>query len=393
MKINNNFLNLKDSYLFSKIASKVNEYQENNPSKKLLKLGIGDVTIPLQKEIVDSMEKAVKEMGVKETFHGYGPEQGYLFLRNKIKEYYKRLNVDLKEDEIFISDGAKSDCGNILDILDIDNKVLIPDPVYPVYVDTNIMAGREITFIDANEDNNFLPLPDENLKMDIIYICSPNNPTGAAYNKEQLKKWVDYANKYESVILFDSAYEAFIEEDDIPHSIFEIEGAKSCAIEICSLSKTAGFTGTRCGYTIISHELKSNGVELNRLWFRRQSTKFNGVSYPVQVAAEAVFSEEGNKQIKEAIKYYKDNAKIISNAMDELDIWYTGGKNSPYIWFKCPNKIDSWSFFDILLEKANVIGTPGEGFGKNGEGFFRLSSFGERQTIEEAVNRIKELKF
>lgn len=393
MKINNNFLNLKDSYLFSKIASKVNEYQENNPSKKLLKLGIGDVTIPLQKEIVDSMEKAVKEMGVKETFHGYGPEQGYLFLRNKIKEYYKRLNVDLKEDEIFISDGAKSDCGNILDILDVDNKVLIPDPVYPVYVDTNIMAGREITFIDANEDNNFLPLPDENLKMDIIYICSPNNPTGAAYNKEQLKKWVDYANKYESVILFDSAYEAFIEEDDIPHSIFEIEGAKSCAIEICSLSKTAGFTGTRCGYTIISHELKSNGVELNRLWFRRQSTKFNGVSYPVQVAAEAVFSEEGNKQIKEAIKYYKDNAKIISNAMDELDIWYTGGKNSPYIWFKCPNKIDSWSFFDILLEKANVIGTPGEGFGKNGEGFFRLSSFGERQTIEEAVNRIKELKF
>lgn len=392
MKLNDNFFKLKNSYLFSEVSKRVAGFENEHKDVKLLKLGIGDVTKPLAPIVVSAMEKAVKEMGNEATFRGYGPSEGYLFLRQAVKERYKRLfGVETETDEIFISDGAKSDCGNLSDIVGKDNTVLIPDPVYPVYVDTNIMAGREIFYIDASEENNFLPMPDCARKADIIYICSPNNPTGAAYDKQMLQKWVDYAVNNNSLIIFDAAYEAFIEDDNIPHSIFEIEGAKSCAVEVGSLSKTAGFTGTRCGYLIIPHKLKFDGVELNALWYRRQSAKFNGVSYPVQVAAAAALSEEGSAQIMESVRYYKENAKIIISAMEKIGLWYTGGKNSPYIWFKCPNNMKSWDFFDLLLNKAGVVGTPGEGFGRNGEGFFRISSFGDTAVVEEAVARMAKI--
>lgn len=390
MKINTNYLKLKDSYLFSTIAKKVNEYKAANPSAEILRMGIGDVTLPLCEKVVDALKDASMQMGVKQTFHGYGPEQGYDFLREKIREYYAKRGVVLNLNEIFISDGAKSDVGNIIDIFDRDNSVLVTDPVYPVYVDTNIMEGREIKYIDATKNNNFSPLPDKNIKADLIYLCSPNNPTGAAYNNEQLKTWVDYALENNAVILFDAAYEAFIEED-LPHSIFEIEGARKCAIEFNSLSKTAGFTGTRCGYTVIPDDLVSGGVKLNSLWNRRQTTKFNGVSYIVQKGAEAVFSEEGQKQVRENIKYYKDNAKIIAQTLDELKVWYTGGTNSPYIFMSVPDKMTSWEFFDYLLKEANVVGTPGSGFGKNGEGFFRLTAFASREATMQAMIRIKKL--
>ncbi len=391
MKINSNYLNLEESYLFSTIAKKVNEFQINNKDADIIRLGIGDVTKPLCGAVIDAMKKATDEMGHAETFRGYGPEQGYTFLREKIRDYYSTRNVKLDVKEIFISDGAKSDLGNILDIFSKDNTVLIPDPVYPVYVDTNIMAGRKIIYLDANEENSFLPLPPKDLKVDIIYICSPNNPTGAVYNRSQLKLWVDYANKNNSVILFDAAYESFIDEKDCPHSIFEIDGAKSCAIEFCSFSKIAGFTGTRCGYTVIPMELERDSTKLNSLWLRRQTTKFNGVPYVVQRAAEAVFTQEGKKQIFETINYYKENAKIISDTLNELGIWFTGGKSSPYVWLKCPNNMTSWEFFDYLLSKAHIVGTPGSGFGKNGEGFFRLTAFGDRDNTIEAMKRIKEL--
>ena len=369
MKINENYLNLEESYLFSTVAKKVNEFIQNNPDKKVIRLGIGDVTLPLCKVVIEAMHKAVDEMAKKETFRGYGPEQGYDFLREKVQGYYKKRNVELELDEIFISDGAKSDIGNILDIFSKDNVILVPDPVYPVYVDTNIMAGRKVIFANANEENGFLPLPDNNQKADIIYICSPNNPTGAVYNREQLKKWVDYAIKNNAIILFDAAYECFISDESLPRSIFEIEGAKNCAIEFCSLSKTAGFTGTRCGYTIVPKLLG----KLNKFWLRRQTTKFNGVPYIIQRGAEAVFTEKGLDEIKENINYYKENAKIISETLDRCNIWHVGGKHSPYIWLKCPNNMKSWEFFDLLLEKIQVVGTPGSGFGKNGEGFFRLT--------------------
>ncbi|MBR1943172.1 LL-diaminopimelate aminotransferase [bacterium] len=391
MKINENYLKLEDSYLFSTIAKKVSEFSKNNPSGDIIRLGIGDVTLPLAPVVVEAIKKAADEMGKQETFKGYGPEQGYLFLREAIKKYYARKNVSLEADEIFISDGAKSDLGNILDIFSLDNTVLVPDPVYPVYVDTNIMAGRKIIYADANEKNGFLPLPDEKIKCDIIYICSPNNPTGTVYSKEGLKKWVDYALKNDAVILFDAAYECFIKSKDLPNSIYEIEGAKECAIEFCSLSKTAGFTGTRCGYTVVPKSLKRQNSVLNKFWVRRQTTKFNGVPYIVQKAAEAVFSEEGQKQIKQNIDYYSENAKIISETMDKLGIWYTGGKHSPYIWLKCPNNAKSWEFFDFLLEKAALVGTPGSGFGKNGEGYFRLTSFGNRERTIEAMERFSKL--
>lgn len=386
MNINENYSNLEESYLFSTVAKKVNEFIQNNPDKKVIRLGIGDVTLPLCKAVIEAMHKAVDEMAKKETFRGYGPEQGYDFLREKVQSYYKKRNVELELDEIFISDGAKSDLGNILDLFSKDNVVLVPDPVYPVYVDTNIMAGRKVIFANANEENGFLPLPDNSQKADIIYICSPNNPTGAVYNREQLKKWVDYAIKNNAVILFDAAYECFISDENLPKSIFEIEGAKNCAIEFCSLSKTAGFTGTRCGYTVVPKALG----KLNKFWLRRQTTKFNGVPYIIQRGAEAVFTENGQKEIKENINYYKENAKVISETLDRCNIWHVGGKHSPYIWLKCPNNMKSWEFFDLLLEKIQVVGTPGSGFGKNGEGFFRLTSFGSKENTIEAMKRFEE---
>ena len=391
MKINHHYQDLNESYLFSTIAKKVSEFQANNPDAKIIRLGIGDVTLPLCDAVIKGLHSAVDEMAKKETFKGYGPEQGYEFLKSAICDYYAKKNVTLDLCEIFISDGAKSDVGNILDLFDVDNSVLVPDPVYPVYVDTNLMAGRKIIYSNANEQNGFLPLPDDSVKADIIYLCSPNNPTGAVYTKEQLKQWVDFANRNNSIILFDAAYEAFIQDDSLPRSIFEIEGAKTCAIEFCSFSKTAGFTGTRCGYTVVPSALEFDGFHLNKMWLRRQTTKFNGVSYIVQKGAAAVFTQAGQNQVKQAIGYYMENAKIIAKAMEELGIWYTGGKNSPYIWLKCPNNMKSWDFFDYLLEKANVVGTPGEGFGQNGEGFFRLTAFGDHDATVEAVDRIIKL--
>ena len=389
MKTNTNYQNIADSYLFSTVAKKVNEFAAKYPDKKIIKLGIGDVTLPLCKEVVKALKNASEEMGEKESFHGYGPEQGYEFLKTKLQKYYEIHGVNLDNDEIFISDGAKSDLGNILDLFAVDNTVLVPDPVYPVYVDTNIMAGRKVVYIDANADNNFLPLPDKSIKADIIYICSPNNPTGAVYNKEQLKAWVDYAKENKSVILFDAAYECFITDEELPRSIFEIEGAKSCAIEFCSFSKMAGFTGTRCGWTVVPKELE-NGL-LNKMWLRRQTTKFNGVPYIVQRGAEAVFSEVGQKEIQENLNYYKENAKIISDVLKKHNIWHIGGQHSPYIWLKCPNNMKSWEFFDYLLENIQVVGTPGSGFGRNGEGYFRLTSFGSRENTQEAVERMDKL--
>lgn len=387
MNLNKNYDNLEQSYLFSTIAKKVNEFVSKNPEKKVIRLGIGDVTRPLCKVVTDAMHKAVDEMGIQATFRGYGPEQGYDFLRVAVQGYYKKQGVTLELNEIFISDGAKSDLGNILDLFDKDNTVLVPDPVYPVYVDTNIMNGRKVVFANANAENEFLPLPDRQVKADIIYICSPNNPTGAAYNKAQLKEWIDYANSNNAIILFDSAYESFITDTDLPRSIFEIEGAKTCAIEFCSLSKTAGFTGTRCGYTIVPQELGN----LNKMWLRRQTTKFNGVPYIIQRGAEAVFTDAGMEEIRENLTYYKENAKIISKTLEECNIWHIGGKHSPYIWLKCPNGMSSWEFFDYLLENAQVVGTPGAGFGKNGEGFFRLTSFGSRENTLEAMERFKKI--
>jgi LL-diaminopimelate aminotransferase len=387
MKINQNYENLEQSYLFSTIAKKVNEYINNNPNKKVIRLGIGDVTKPLCKAVISAMHKAVDEMSEQSTFRGYGPEQGYDFLREAVKKYYLTHNVELDLNEIFISDGAKSDIGNILDLFDKDNIVLVPDPVYPVYVDTNIMNGRKVIFADANGENEFLPLPDKNVKADIIYICSPNNPTGAVYNKTQLVEWVKYAQENNALILFDSAYECFVSDEQLPHSIYEIEGAKDCAIEFCSLSKTAGFTGTRCGYTIVPNNLG----KLNKMWLRRQTTKFNGVPYIVQRGAEAVFTTEGLKEIRENIEYYKENAKIISQTLKECNIWHVGGKHSPYIWLRCPNNMTSWEFFDYLLENAQIVGTPGSGFGKNGEGYFRLTSFGSKENTLEAMERLKKL--
>lgn len=391
LKINENYAKLKESYLFSEIAHRVSAFSKEHPEKKLIRMGIGDVTLPLCDAVVSAMKQASEEMGKAETFRGYGPEQGYDFIKEKIREYYAKRGVSLSPDSIFISDGAKSDLGNILDIFSKDNTVLIPDPVYPVYVDTNVMDGRKIVFADANEKNGFLPLPDDKTDADIIYICSPNNPTGAVYDREGLTKWVDFAKKHGSVILFDAAYEAFVADKELPRSIFETEGAKECAIEFCSLSKTAGFTGTRCGYTVVPEELIFGGHSLNKFWLRRQTTKFNGVSYIVQRAAEAVFSDEGQKQIIENINYYRENARIITSAFDELGITYFGGKNSPYIWMKCPDGMDSWTFFDRLLTDAGVVGTPGAGFGENGEGFFRLTSFSNHENTTEAMERFKIL--
>ena len=396
--INDNYLELKDSYLFATIAKKVNEFVAAHPDKKLIRMGIGDVTLPLTPAVTAAMHEAIDEMGVKETFKGYGPEQGYDFLRIAVKEYYEHMNVSLEADEIFISDGAKSDVGNITDIFGDDNVVMIPDPVYPVYVDTNIMSGREIVYLDSNAENKFAPMPptEDEISPDLIYLCSPNNPTGSVYTKEQLTAWVEYARNAGAIILYDAAYEAYIQDPSLPRSIYEIEGAKECAIEFCSLSKTAGFTGTRCGYTVVPKVLagvSNDGDEviINKLWNRRQTTKFNGVPYIIQKGAAAVFTEQGQKEIKANIAYYMENAKIIAQAMQEKGIEYVGGDNSPYIWLKCPNGMGSWEFFDYLLNEIAVVGTPGAGFGANGEGYFRLTAFGNREATIEAMERFKGL--
>ena len=391
MQYNSNFKNIAESYLFAEVADRAAKYTKANPDKKVIKLGIGDVTLPLAPAVIKALHEAVDEMAEKATFKGYGPYEGYDFLREAIKDYYKSFGVEVGADELFVSDGAKSDLGNILDIFAKENTILVPDPVYPVYVDTNVMAGRKVVFADATEANGFLPMPDYKVNADVIYICSPNNPTGAAYTVEQLKEWVKYALEKGAVILYDAAYESFITEKGLARSIYEVEGAKSCAIEFCSFSKIAGFTGTRCGYTVIPHALKKDDMSANKLWFRRQATKFNGVPYVIQKGAAAVFTPEGMSQIKANLAVYQRNAAVIAGCMDELGIWYTGGKNSPYIWLKCPRGMGSWEFFDFLLNNAQVVGTPGAGFGKNGEGFFRLTAFGGEDTTKEATERIKKI--
>lgn len=391
MQINRNYQNIKETYLFTNVAAKARAYSEAHPEADVIRLSIGDVTRPLPPVVVEAMVRAAEEMGNAGTFRGYGPEQGYDFLRQEVALYYASFGVRVGVDEILISDGAKSDLGNILDIFGEDNVALVPDPVYPVYVDTNLMVGRRIIYLQGNEENGFLPMPHEDMVGDIIYLCSPNNPTGAVYNRAQLKEWVDFANKNDAVILFDAAYEAFVSEGDLPRSVFEIEGARTCAIEFCSLSKTAGFTGTRCGYTVVPDELVRGGVQLRRMWLRRQTTKFNGVSYPVQRAAAAALTAEGVEACRENIAYYKENARMIADMLTRRGIVFTGGKNSPYIWMKCPGGMRSWEFFDMVLERANVVGTPGAGFGENGEGWFRLTAFGDRDRTATAVERLEKL--
>lgn len=392
MKIqtNTNFEKVKESYLFSEVGKRVRAYSEKNPDKKIIRLGIGDVTLPLPKSVVNAMEKAVLEMGKAETFRGYPPEYGYDFLREAVARHYARNGVSVSAGDVFISDGAKSDLGNIVDIFG-ENNVLIPDPVYPVYVDTNIMAGNKIEFLPGREENLFLPTPKGlEEKAYVIYLCSPNNPTGALYDQEGLREWVAFALKTGSLILFDGAYEAFI-QGDYPHSIYAIEGAEECAIEFGSFSKVAGFTGTRCAWTVVPEKLSSNGKSLKKMWERRQATKFNGVSYPVQRAAEAALSEEGFAECCENIRYYMENARLLSELFQKKNIWFTGGVCSPYIWLKCPNGMKSWEFFDYLLHEIQVVGTPGEGFGEGGEGYFRLTSFGSRESTLEAVRRMEKL--
>lgn len=404
MKVNENYLKLKSSYLFSTIAKKVREYEAAHPEAEIIRLGIGDVTKPLAPEVIKAMHAAVDEMASEDTFQGYPPEYGQDFLIKAINDFdFKRFGVEIAEDEIFVSDGAKSDTGNIGDIFSVDNVVALCDPIYPVYVDTNVMAGRagdilesgrwsNFVYLPCLEENNFLPeLPTEHV--DIIYLCFPNNPTGMAIKKEELQKWVDYANENGSVILYDAAYESFITEDDVPHSIYECENAKTCAIEFRSFSKTAGFTGVRCGYTVVPKELEVDGVKLNSLWARRQATKFNGVSYITQKAAAAVYSEEGRKQVEETIQFYLANAKVIKEGLEKAGFTAYGGVNSPYVWLKTPDGMTSWEFFDYLLENFQIVGTPGSGFGPAGEGYFRLTAFGSAENTKKAIERIINGKF
>lgn len=406
--VNENYLKLQGSYLFSNIAKKVKAYKEQNPGAEIISLGIGDVTLPLPDACIKAMHKAVDEMADKSTFRGYGPEQGYAFLTEKIiANDYAPKGIELETDEIFVSDGSKSDTGNIGDILGTNNTVAVTDPVYPVYVDTNVMGGRSgefsyghwsnITYLPCTADNGFVPsLPDK--KVDIIYLCFPNNPTGTTITRTELKKWVDYARKNKALILYDAAYEAYISESDVAHSIYEIDGAKEVAIEFRSFSKNAGFTGTRCAFCVVPKELyaytkSGEKVSLNSLWNRRHTTKFNGTPYIIQRGAEAAYSPEGKEQIKSMIAYYMENAKIIRGGIKELGFSVFGGVNAPYIWLKTPGKLTSWEFFDILLNEANVVGTPGVGFGPSGEGYFRLTAFGSRENTVEAVSRIKKLSF
>ncbi len=390
MKPNMHYTELKDTYLFNTIYRKTDEYLAAHPGERVLKLGVGDVSYPLCKKVIEALHEAVDDQSRIETFHGYMPEHGAMFLREAIAKYYSGWNVDMTTDEVFVSSGACDDLGDLLEMFDRDNTVLVIEPAYPEYVDTNLLYGRKVIHLPAGEGDGFLPLPDESIDADIIYICSPNNPTGSAYTREKLKKWVDYANKKDAVILYDAAYEIFIEEDDVPHSIYEIEGADTCAVEVCSFSKTAGFTGTRVGYTIVPSKLERMGVNLNALWSRNRETRTNGISYILQKGASAVFTPEGQEQIHESISVYKKNAKVIMDAIDKCGFWYVGGKNSPYVWMKCPNNMGSWEFFDYLLNKLQIVGTPGVGFGSCGEGFLRLSAFGDPDDTQEAAKRIVE---
>lgn len=387
---NQNYKKLEDSYLFYNIAQKTKAYTAANPDKKLYRMGIGDVSLPLVPAVIDALHKAVDDQSDQTRFHGYMPECGDPSLREIIREYYKKHGVVLDADEVFVSSGASDELGDLQDLFDPSSAALIMEPAYPAYVDANTMAGRRIVHLDSGRDNGFLPDPSDEIDADLIYICSPNNPTGAVFGADKLKKWVDFANEREALIIFDAAYEAFIEED-LPHSIFEIDEAKTCAIEVCSLSKTAGFTGTRMGYTVIPKALERGGVNLNEMWVRNRTTKTNGVSYILQKGGAAVFSEEGQRQIHENIAIYKNNAKVLMKALDELGIWYCGGKNAPYIWMECPNGMGSWEFFDMLLNKIQVVGTPGEGFGKCGEGYFRFSTFGDPDDTQIAAERIRDL--
>ena len=391
IKPNLHYADLKESYLFYNIAQKINAYLEKNPDKRLYRMGIGDVSLPLCDAVIKSLHDAVDDQAKKNTFHGYMPECGAPFLKETVADYYKSKGIDVDTEEVFISSGASDELGDILDLFDKSSSALVIEPAYPAYVDANVIAGREIVHLSSGEENGFLPLPDDETEADIIYICSPNNPTGAVFNKAQLKEWVDFANKNGSVILFDAAYEAFIEDEAPPHSIFEIEGARTCAVEICSLSKTAGFTGTRLGYTIIPEELERNGMNFNSMWVRNRTTKTNGVSYIIQKGGAAVFTPEGQKQIKNNIQIYKSNARELMKALDALGIWYTGGENAPYIWLKCPRGMGSWEFFDYLLNEIQVVGTPGEGFGEAGKGYFRFSTFGSPEDTKEAARRLTKL--
>ncbi len=385
---NMHYADLKDSYLFYNIAQKTNAYLEANPGTHLYRMGIGDVSLPLCDAVIKALHEAVDDQADKERFHGYMPECGAPFLREIIQDYYHKRGIDLTYEEVFVSSGASDELGDILDLFDRSSSALVIEPAYPAYVDANVIAGRQIIHLASGKENGFLPEPDEEAKADLIYICSPNNPTGAVFDKAKLQRWVDFANANGSVILFDAAYEAFIEDDSLPHSIFEIEGAKTCAIEICSLSKTAGFTGTRLGYTVIPKELVRNGMSFNEMWVRNRTTKTNGVSYIIQKGGAAVFTEEGQRQIRENIQVYKNNAKTLMEALDQLGIWYCGGKNAPYIWLQCPNGMGSWEFFDYLLQEIQVVGTPGEGFGACGEGYFRFSTFGSPEDTQEAAKRL-----
>ena len=388
---NKHYSDLKDSYLFYNIAQKTKAYLEKNPDKHLYRMGIGDVSLPLCDAVIKALHEAVNDQATKENFHGYMPECGDPSLRETISRYYGEKGVKVEADEVFVSSGASDELGDILDLFDRNSTALVIEPAYPAYVDANIMAGRKIVHLASGEENGFLPEPDDSIKADLLYICSPNNPTGAVYSREKLQMWVDYANKNGAVILFDAAYEAFIEDETLPHSIFSIPGSRTCAIEICSLSKTAGFTGTRMGYTVIPKELVRDGMNFNEMWVRNRTTKTNGVSYIIQKGGAAVFTPEGQKQIHDSIKIYKNNAKVLMEALDKLGIWYCGGKNAPYIWLKCPNNMSSWEFFDYILNEIQVVGTPGEGFGACGEGYFRFSTFGSPEDTVEAANRLLKL--
>jgi LL-diaminopimelate aminotransferase len=391
LKPNLYYKDLKDSYLFYNISQKVKAYQESHPGSYLYRMGIGDVSLPLCPAVIQGLRQGVEDQSEKKSFHGYMPECGADFLREAIAGYYKNRGVELSPDEVFVSSGASDELGDILDLFDRENAALVIEPAYPAYVDANTMAGRKIIHLPAGKENGFLPLPDDSIEADIIYLCSPNNPTGAVYNRQQLQAWVDFANRRGAVILFDAAYEAFIEDPQLPHSIFEIEGARTCAIEICSLSKTAGFTGTRLGYTILPGDLNRDGMNLREMWVRNRTTKTNGISYLLQKGGAAVFTPEGQQQIKANIQVYKNNAKVLMQALDRLGLWYCGGKNAPYLWVQCPDQMGSWEFFDLLLSRIQVIGTPGEGFGSCGEGYFRFSTFGSPEDTEEAARRLEKL--
>lgn len=389
--MNRHYADLKDSYLFYHIGQKINAYLEEHPGAQLYRMGIGDVSLPLCDAVIKALHQAVDDQADKTRFHGYMPECGAPFLRETIADYYAGRGIDLSPDEVFVSSGASDELGDILDLFDRDSTALVIEPAYPAYVDANILAGRKVIHLASGQENGFLPEPDPHMQADMLYICSPNNPTGAVFSREKLQAWVDYANQNGAIILFDAAYEAFIEDPALPHSIFELEGARTCAMEICSLSKTAGFTGTRLGYTVIPKDLVRGGMSLNAMWVRNRTTKTNGVSYIIQRGGAAVFTPEGQRQIRANIEVYKRNAKVLMEALDQLGIWYCGGKNAPYIWMKCPNGMDSWAFFDHLLREIQVVGTPGAGFGACGEGYFRFSTFGSPEDTKEAARRLTAL--